>query len=40
MKDLAKYHRIELDVETDSLTKSEASRLIDRIIMNYGRIMR
>ena len=40
LKDLAKYHRIELDVETDSLTKSEASRLIDRIIMNYGRIMR
>lgn len=40
LKDLAKYHRIELDVEMDSLTKSEASRLIDRIIMNYGRIMR
>ncbi|HIS27364.1 MAG TPA: 3'-5' exoribonuclease [Candidatus Pullilachnospira intestinigallinarum] len=40
LKDLAKYHRIELDVEIDSLTKSEASRQIDRIIMNYGRIMR
>lgn len=40
LKDLAKYHRIELDAGIDSLTKSEASRMIDRIIMNYGRIMR
>lgn len=40
LKDLVKYHRIDLDVGIDSLTKSEASRLIDRIIMNYGRIMR
>jgi DNA polymerase-3 subunit alpha (Gram-positive type) len=32
------YHRIEFDIEIDSLTKSEASRLIDRIYATYGRI--
>lgn len=34
------YHRIEADVEIDSLTKSEASRMIDRIYAQYGRIPR
>ncbi|MDY3919604.1 MAG: exonuclease domain-containing protein [Candidatus Limivivens sp.] len=38
--DLAKYHRIDLDVSVDSLTKSQASKMIDRIILNYGRIKR
>ena len=32
------YHRIESDIEIDSLTKSEASRMIDRIYAQYGRI--
>lgn len=32
------YHRIESNIEIDSLTKSEASRMIDRIYARYGRI--
>lgn len=40
LKDLTAYHKIELEVEPDSLTKNEASRLIDSIILNYGRIRR
>lgn len=32
------YHRIESDIEIDSLTKGEASRMIDRIYAKYGRI--
>ncbi|MCI7814649.1 MAG: 3'-5' exonuclease [Lachnospiraceae bacterium] len=35
--DLIKYHRIQIDVSIDHLTKSEASRLIDHIILQYGR---
>ena len=38
-QDLIKYHRIDSNVETDALTKSEASRLIDKILSSYGRIM-
>lgn len=40
LNDLIKYHRIELDVSAESMTKSEASRMIDSIILNYGRIKR
>ena len=40
LNDLLKYHKIGIDVEIDSLTKNEASRLIDKIILNNGRIMR
>lgn len=40
LKDLLKYHKIELDASIDALTKSEASRIIDGIIRQYGRIMR
>ena len=40
MKDLAAYHKIELEADPESLTKNEASRLIDRIILTYGRIRR
>ncbi|MGN1140638.1 MAG: exonuclease domain-containing protein [Oliverpabstia sp.] len=40
LNDLVKYHKISLDVEIDSLTKNEASRKIDKIISEYGRIMR
>ena len=37
LNDLIKYHKIEIDVEIDSLTKNEASRLIDKIILENGR---
>lgn len=40
LKDLIKYHKIELDVAIDSLTKNEASRYIDKIILQNGRIVR
>lgn len=40
LNDLMKYHRIDMDIEIGSLTKSEASRKIDQIISEYGRIMR
>lgn len=40
LNDLIKYHKIELDVQIDSLTKNEASRIIDRIILEHGRIKR
>lgn len=40
LNDLVKYHRINLDVSVDSLTKNDASRLIDKIIFSYGRIKR
>lgn len=40
LNDLIKYHRIELDVSIEDLTKSEASRMIDSVILNYGRIKR
>lgn len=32
------YHRIDTNVEIDSLTRSEASRMIDKIYAKYGRI--
>lgn len=38
--DLVKYHRIELDVTIESMTRNDASRLIDKIILEYGRIKR
>ena len=40
LNDLVKYHKIELDVSVDSLTKNEASRKIDTIIARYGRMKR
>lgn len=40
LNDLVKYHKINLGADIDSLTKSEASRKIDKIISEYGRIMR
>lgn len=39
LNDLLKYHTIKCNVRIDSLTKSEASRMIDGIILQYGRIM-
>lgn len=38
LKELAEYHKIELDRELDSLTRSEASRMANKIILAYGRI--
>lgn len=38
--DLIKYHRITIDASIDSLTKSEASRMIDKILFTYGKIKR
>lgn len=35
--DLLKYHRIEVKQSIDTMTKSEASRLIDGILFQYGR---
>lgn len=40
LQELVKYHRIELSMDVESLTKNEASRLIDTIIGSYGKIMR
>ena len=40
LNDLIKYHRIELAVDWETMTKSQASQLIDRILSNYGRIKR
>jgi len=40
LNDLVKYHKIALEVSVDSLTKNEASRMIDKIILEYGRIQR
>lgn len=37
LKELADYHKINIDVCWDTLTRSEASRLTDRIISRYGR---
>lgn len=38
LNDLMKYHRIETSIRIDDLTRSEASRMIDKIILQYGRI--
>lgn len=40
LNDLLKYHKIETDICIENLTKSEASRMIDRLILEHGRIMR
>ncbi len=38
LRDLIKYHKIDLPLQIDSLSRSEISRLRDRIILQYGRI--
>ncbi|HCT93086.1 MAG TPA: DNA polymerase III subunit epsilon [Lachnospiraceae bacterium] len=40
LNDLVKYHKIKLDVQIENLTKGEASRLIDRILTEHGKIRR
>lgn len=37
LNDLIKYHRIECNVSYDNMTRSEASRMIDKILLEYGR---
>lgn len=37
LKELADYHKIDIDVSWDNLTRSEASRITDQIISRYGR---
>lgn len=36
--DLIKYHKIDTSLQIESLTKNEASRVIDKIILEYGKI--
>lgn len=38
LKDLVSFHSITPDYDIDKLTKNEASRIIDKIILEYGRI--
>lgn len=38
LKELADWHKIELDVEIGSLTRNEASRITDKILARYGKI--
>jgi DNA polymerase-3 subunit alpha (Gram-positive type) len=38
LQDLLKYHRIDVTVCIDSLSRSEASRLVDKIILKHGKI--
>jgi len=38
LNDLIKYHRIEMSMDINYLTRNEASRIIDLIILQYGRI--
>lgn len=36
---LLKYHKIDFNSSLEDMTKSEASRMIDRIILQYGRMI-
>lgn len=38
LKNLMKYHKIEIGADINRLTKSEATRCIHKIILKYGRI--
>lgn len=38
LNDLIKYHKIICNVSFEKMTKSEAARMIDKIIFQYGRI--
>lgn len=37
LQDLLKYHKIDLPVQIEYLSRSEVSRLVDQIIFQYGR---
>ena len=38
LQDLLKCHRIDITVQLDDISRSDASRLIDKIILQYGRV--
>lgn len=40
LNELIKYHKISINNDLETLTRSEASRLIDRIILNHGQMTR
>ena len=40
LNELAKYHKISINSDLETLTRSEASRLIDKIILNHGQMRR
>lgn len=40
LRELLKYHRINLSVQIDYLTRSEASRITDQVIAQYGKYKR
>ncbi len=40
LKELEAWHKIDLDVEIDSLTRSEASRITNRVLKAYGKAPR
>lgn len=39
LKNLLAYHSIQMDINLQEMTKSEMSKVIDRIILQYGRMM-
>lgn len=40
LRDLTKYHKISLTVQIEDLSRNEASRMTDKIIAQYGRIVK
>lgn len=40
LNDLLKYHRIDTNICIEDMSRSEASRMIDQIISQYGRMIR
>ncbi len=40
LRDLLKYHKINLAVQIDYMTRNEVSRMTDKIISQYGRIIK
>lgn len=40
LQDLVKYHKISLTVQIDHLSRNEISRITDKIIAQYGRIVK
>lgn len=40
LHELIKYHKIDVTVQTDQLSRNEISRMTDKIILKYGRIIK
>lgn len=40
LHDLSKYHKIDMDLQIEYLTRNEVSRLIDQIISQYGKMIK